>query len=77
MENSDPPPDLPLPLMGPIHIRIESSRCEDSKYLIFIGICTCRPKVMLPAASCGVIQKRYGNISRPLRVGAQYELVGA
>ena len=42
------PPPSPI---GPIHIPIDSFWREDSKYVNFIGIWACRPKVMLTDAS--------------------------
>jgi len=53
---SDPPPSP----VRPIHISIESSRQEDSEYIIFNRFDTCRPKVMLTGASC-----TYPTISAP------------
>jgi len=75
-----PPPPSPLPpLIGPLHVLIESSQREDSKYIKFIEICTCRPKVMLTGASCPACQNwRYGKIEgNDSKEGAEFGLFQA
>jgi hypothetical protein len=45
-KNSDTP-QTPPPPIGPIYISIDSSRRENSEYIIFNQFDTCRPKIML------------------------------
>ena len=47
----DPPPPLP-PFRSNPYIYQSKALNVRIPNIIFIGICTCRPKVMLPAASC-------------------------
>ena len=73
-KNSDPPaPPLPPPI-GPIHIPIESSRREDSKYIIFIGICKYASCTLLTRPTlCYAIQ--YVNVMIVWETGSFYSMV--